>query len=374
MTSTEKMLRRGSLPGFDSQCQFENRGRRYSLHSEKSSEYLKNIKTLESISRKVSKAEKLVFDEKLPIFYHTTYPKGSIDLSLNWNFDLFMSKVSLVEGTLKIINHHQKSIPKTDLAHLTHEDKVTLFAYLSKIENSYQTNHYHNSKHALDVVCSTEVLLNVIETANNIKFSHLQRLSIILAAAAHDVAHPSVNSPHLDNFQDTNITQLFETRNGGILEQMHAKIGLDCMRKYGFRLAFNEEFAMIFVRSIMATDMSKHSDCQKFVESFDTETQDFTQLLPAILHTADISNPTKTFKEAAKWGARIYKEVDDQLRAESFIEKTNKVQLDSIKFQLGFIENLALPYFKAFSKLTKSDQLVQNINKNILTFKRLKPF
>ena len=87
-----------------------------------------------------------------------------------------------------------------------------------------------------------------------------------------------------------------------------------------------------------------------------------------VIHTADISKPTKAFDVYIKWAKLVVEEFYDQGDKEKNLGikwtcDRNKVTI--YKNQLGFIDFIKLPFFslvaKAFPKL---DFLIDNLNSN----------
>lgn len=66
--------------------------------------------------------------------------------------------------------------------------------YQQAIEALYLSNPYHNHVHAADVVQALGVFLckDDLKSSKVLKFTDLEVLSMILAAAVHDVGHQGV--------------------------------------------------------------------------------------------------------------------------------------------------------------------------------------
>ena len=104
----------------------------------------------------------------------------------------------------------------------------------------------------------------------------------------------------------------------------------------------------------------------------DNDKQDYMDL---IIHTSDISNPTKIFDIYFKWAKLVVEEFYDQGDKEkNFGLKCscdrNKVTI--YQNQLGFIDYIELPFFSLVAKVfPKLDFLFENLNNNKQTILKL---
>lgn len=297
-----------------------------------------------------------------------------------------------------------------------------------KIERAYQNCEYHNSIHACDVLTATEVLMNQVEVQKNLKFSLEERFSTLLAAACHDVGHPGVTSEHIYKFyKPTRIQRLFydecvgdERGHAGMLERFHVSLSyaylehadLDCLkpdRNSMFEIGdeefnasntdsesktetendqqpfFNRDsFIDNFQKCILATDMTKHKNAIDSLKTLNlnkkssspsknnpTSEHSNSELLPIIVHLADLSNPAKEFFDALNWGKRVVSEFFEQGDVEKAFgsEKINKVfdreagRLEDI--QIGFIQHLVVPLFVEWCEFCEDDLLMKLIYANL---------
>lgn len=81
-------------------------------------------------------------------------------------------------------------------------DRQVVVRYLNSIEKLYHANPYHNNIHAADVTQTAAVIMRALSQQLPGGLSPLERLSIILAAAVHDLAHPGVNNDFLIKTRD----------------------------------------------------------------------------------------------------------------------------------------------------------------------------
>ena len=131
---------------------------------------------------------------------------------------------------------------------------------------------------------------------------------------------------------------------------------------------------------VLSTDISKHNMALNFLNKFiskenkveDIDKQDYMNF---VVHTADISNPTKIFDIYFRWAKLVVEEFyaqGDKEKKLGLICSCDRTKVTIYKNQLGFIEFVELPYFslvaKAFPKL---DYLVVNLNNNKQKIKAL---
>jgi len=217
--------------------------------------------------------------------------------------------------------------------------------FLRKVEGEYRgigENRYHNNIHGADVVQSTHSILQMGGNDLTLQYSSVEVYTILLAAALHDIRHPGTNN----NYQVNARTELAKVYNdNSVLENMHASRAVNlldaCTKAGAGDLAASALGAMTpeqqrhvrsdMIRSILATDMSKHfSDVAKMTRGveevyaqMDGEGKSRTFLatiggekfkkcrekfLPFVLHMADISNPTKKGNVTNKWVECCYDE------------------------------------------------------------------
>lgn len=115
-----------------------------------------------------------------------------------------------------------------------------------------RSNPYHNSTHAADVVQAVMFILIKDNLAS--KFSGLEVLAMILAAAIHDVGHPGVTNPFL---RASKVRLSSASQSSGIcsdLELNKFTCVLDCVRT-GSSIQDNTRQSMKNVKQIIRTDV-----------------------------------------------------------------------------------------------------------------------
>ena len=87
-----------------------------------------------------------------------------------------------------------------------------------------------------------------------------------------------------------------------------------------------------------------------------------------VIHTADISNPTKVFDVYFKWAKLVVEEFYSQGDKEKNLGLKCSCDRDKVtiyKSQKGFIDFIELPFFSLVAKVfPKLDFLLENLNNN----------
>ena len=130
------------------------------------------------------------------------------------------------------------------------------------------------------------------------------------------------------------------------------------------------------ISCILSTDMSHHKNSLDFMSnqlnennqnSYDFE-QNSQNYMNLVIHSADISNPTKKFEIYYKWAELVVEEFYQQGDKEKELGLNcsfdrNKTTI--YKSQLGFIDYVEKPFYSLFVKVfPKLNFLYENMNNN----------
>ena len=264
--------------------------------------------------------------------------------------------------------------------------------WCKKIAEGYQRNNfYHNDLHAADV---TQTCLLYLKIGNNEEvnpFSTPNICSIFLSCLCHDYRHPGVNNNFL---KETRNKLSIRYNDISILENMHISAT--------FKLILNNKDCNIFesvdnnlykqmrkemISCVLATDMTFHNQYVDFLqenvnylkdenkknEAISKNNEDRHQkFMNLLIHSADISNPTKKFKIYFEWAKLVVEEFWDQGDKEKDLHlpcSCDREKVTIYQSQLGFINFIEIPYFSLFAELNPKlkffyDNLLNN--KNIL--------
>lgn len=308
-------------------------------------------------------------------------------------------KGHLLQGLFKAAVKQQSLLEKVEqqgnLAHSEADFNKALFAFLGKMEEMYSPLlPYHTAIHAADVMMTMEWFLRAPALAEQV--SDLDHVMVLIACAIHDVGHPGRNNL----FHTKTMSPLAVTYNDkSVLENMPVASAFQAMVKdarYNWLSQLRSNFLpdgaqksvnlQQYVRRgvidiVLGTDMTKHNQHQKALNSRlaarDNPSQteavgEALELLEAVVHAADISNPCKPKAMMLYWTQRVVDEFwaqgDEEMRL--YIEVSPMCSRaageNSIpKQQLGFIDFVIAPYYTPLAQLLPEvEEATKNMAEN----------
>ena len=260
--------------------------------------------------------------------------------------------------------------------------------WCKKISDGYiRNNYYHNDLHAADITqtCMLYFKLGEVDRVHN--FIKPDLISLFLSCICHDFKHPGVNNNFL---KETKNKLSIRYNDASILENMHISASFklilmdnDCNIFENVNANLYKEMRKQMISCVLATDMAFHNVYVDFLKQYikeknegkkndiqqKEETQKFMNLL---IHSADISNPTKIFDIYFEWAKLVVEEFWDQGDKEKKLNmkcSCDREKVTIYQSQLGFINFIEIPYFSLFAEVTSKlkffyDNLLNN--KNIL--------
>lgn len=270
-------------------------------------------------------------------------------------------------------------------------DRTKMRKFLQTIESLYLSNPYHNHVHAADVVQALGVFLckDDLKSSLVLKFTDLELLSMILAAATHDVGHQGLtNEFHVNSNSDLAI--MYNDRS--VNENMHASQAFRSMSDSCCNVLGElgrEDY--IFVRRtminiILATDMAYHNKLlsqfalhAKMGDSDAWSSAEARSILHQMLvHSADISNPARPWVRSSVWSHRVLEELFLQGDRERKLNMPtsplcNRGQVELPKSQSTFLNYIVKPSFELLQIVApKSAELaLKHIDINIKEWESL---
>ena len=248
--------------------------------------------------------------------------------------------------------------------------------WCKKITEGYiRNNSYHTDLHAADITHTSYIYFKEGLINETIKLDNSSICAIFLSCICHDYKHPGVNNNYLI---ETNNLIALNYNDKSVLENMHIS--------ETFKLIFSDKNCNIFenfekenykkirkqmISCVLNTDMSFHKNFLDFMNKLlnnQTNESDTQNYMDLIVHTADISNPTKTFSVYYKWAKLVVEEFYQQGDKEKGLGLNCSCDRDKVtiyKSQLGFIDYIEIPYFDLFVKVfPKLNFLVENLKGN----------
>jgi len=293
--------------------------------------------------------------------------------------------------------------------------KYTMFGnWCKKIAEGYsRKNPYHTDLHAADVTQTCLIFFKIGKINEICKLNQLSKCALFLSCICHDFKHPGVNN---DFLKETKNILAIKYNDNSILENMHIseafKLTLDypnCDIFSGMNLENYKQMRKEMISCVLFTCMSKHAVNNNFMKELinkkninnninntnninnkdnnnninnkdnkkdnnninnnKTEETDIHQnYMNLLIHSADISNPTKKFEIYWKWADLVVEEFFQQGEKEKELGikcSFDRETMTEYQNQLGFINYIALPHYNLFvTNFPKLKYLLENLNYN----------
>jgi len=257
-----------------------------------------------------------------------------------------------------------------------------------KISDGYsKTNSYHTNIHAADITQTCLIYFKLGKIKEICNLTKNSKCAVFLSCICHDYKHPGVNNNFL---KETKNPLALLYNDASILENMHLAETFKLINSNETYNIFDKvdsdtykQFRKEMISCVLATDMAFHNNYVNFMKvkiddikkegKNNNKNDDYQNFMNLLVHSADISNPTKPFDIYFKWAKLVVNEFYDQGDQEKKLGlkcscDRNKVTI--YQSQLGFINFIELPYFSLFVELFPklkfyNDQLISNKNKLI---------
>ena len=257
--------------------------------------------------------------------------------------------------------------------------------WCKKIAEGYiKANPYHTDLHAADITHTCLIYLKVGKVNKICKLSKNSKCALFLSCICHDYRHPGVNNNYL---KETKNKIAIKYNDISILENMHIaetfKLINDPNNEFNIFQGLDnntyKQFRKEMIACVLSTDMSFHNIYVEFLkknlektksssENEDNKKEDYQNYLNILIHSADISNPTKPFEIYFQWAELVVKEFYEQGDKEKKLNMPcscdrNKVTI--YQSQLGFINYIEIPYFSLFVQVFENLKFyMDNLNSN----------
>ena len=250
--------------------------------------------------------------------------------------------------------------------------------WCKKISEGYNRNNsYHTDLHAADITHTSYIFFKEGLINEIIKLDNSSICALFLSCICHDYKHPGLNNNYLI---ETNNEIAIRYNDYSILENMHISETFKLIhsnKSYNIFENFEKEkykkMRKQMISCVLTTDMSNHKKSLDFMnkclnENNQIQEDDKQNYMNLIVHSADISNPTKTFDIYYKWAELVVEEFYQQGDKEKELGLNcscdrNKISL--YKSQLGFIDYVEIPFYTLFVKVfPKLNFLYENLSNN----------
>jgi high affinity cGMP-specific 3',5'-cyclic phosphodiesterase 9 len=241
--------------------------------------------------------------------------------------------------------------------------------FLQDVQSKYNLNPYHKWAHAVDVCHTLYRYLHLIDSRKFLR--PMDRLGLLLGALIHDIGHPGVNNQFLI---DTGHELAIRFNDKSPLENYHCSIFFDILRSDDMNVLSwlsREQFRdirKVIIESVLHTDNFYHFGMVKEVSILlelnsniflpNANRDDVFEILKKpenrslinklLMHSADISNPTKPFKICKEWALLVMEEFfaqgDRELDLGIPVQPLNdRTKVNIPQSQVGFVEFVVAP-------------------------------
>ncbi|XP_033822332.1 dual specificity calcium/calmodulin-dependent 3',5'-cyclic nucleotide phosphodiesterase 1B-like [Periophthalmus magnuspinnatus] len=278
-----------------------------------------------------------------------------------WSFDVFALSSASSDHALHTIVF--ELIARYDLNNRFKIPISYLTEFLSALERGYckHNNPYHNHLHAADVTQTLHCLL--LRSGLVHWLTELEVMASLFAAAIHDFEHTgTTNNFHVHTksefaliYNDRSVQESHHLSAAfRLLQNDHMNIFLNLTREEWM------EMRALVIEMVLATDMSSHLLQVKAMKSClqQQERIDKAKALSLLLHTADISHPSKPWGLHSRWTKALMEEFFRQGDREAELglpfsplcDRKTTLVADS---QIGFIDFIVYPSFSLLTDMAE---------------------
>uniref|UniRef100_A0A7N6A8A0 Phosphodiesterase n=1 Tax=Anabas testudineus TaxID=64144 RepID=A0A7N6A8A0_ANATE len=272
-----------------------------------------------------------------------------------WNFDVFAVNSASSDHALQtlffelIIRYELNSRFKIPISCLT--------AFLSALERGYckYNNPYHNQVHAADVTQTLHCLL--LRSGLVHWLTELEVMASLFAAAIHDYEHTgTTNNFHIHTKSD--FALIYNDRS--VQESHHLSASFRLLQDEQMNIFINltreewMELRSLVIEMVLSTDMSSHL-LQRSKTRLKYPAQ---RALSLLLHTADISHPSKPWALHSRWTKDLMEEFFRQGDREAelglpFSPLCDRKSTLVAESQIGFIDFIVYPTFSLLTDMAE---------------------
>uniref|UniRef100_A0A672IPJ8 Phosphodiesterase n=1 Tax=Salarias fasciatus TaxID=181472 RepID=A0A672IPJ8_SALFA len=291
-----------------------------------------------------------------------------------WSFDVFALNSASCDHVLQtlffelVTRYELNSRFKIPISCLTE--------FLSALERGYckYNNPYHSHVHAADVTQTLHCLL--LRSGLVHWLTELEVMASLFAAAIHDYEHTgTTNNFHIHTKSE--FALIYNDRS--VQESHHLSAAFHLLQDEQMNIFTNltreewMELRSLVIEMVLATDMSSHLLQVKAMKSClqQQERVDKAKALSLLLHTADISHPSKPWALHSRWTKALMEEFFRQGDREAelglpFSPLCDRKSTLVAESQIGFIDFIVYPTFSLLTDM--AEKIVIPLKKNTLSW------
>uniref|UniRef100_A0A7S0VYN7 Phosphodiesterase n=1 Tax=Hemiselmis tepida TaxID=464990 RepID=A0A7S0VYN7_9CRYP len=304
----------------------------------------------------------------------------SLQGATSWEWNIFKLREASGGRELQVLGWH--CLCRWELPQKFNINPETLRRWLDFVEDSYTDTEYHNCTHAADVLHGVFFMLTTCKVEKFL--SEIEILALLLSVMVHDLGHDGFNNAfHKHALTDRAIAH----NDQSIQENFHAQTVFATMKEYdeiNILSAFNAEqqaeIRRVIIQVVLSTDMSKHfvflKDFTALIAQKGQKPEDWTdstdQIMAAVMHICDISNPARPREFAVLWAERCLSEFFKQGAKEKELglpisPQCNEETTSLPQSQIGFIKFIVMPSYSMLGTLLPEVQsiVVKQLEENL---------
>uniref|UniRef100_A0A674PMW4 Phosphodiesterase n=1 Tax=Takifugu rubripes TaxID=31033 RepID=A0A674PMW4_TAKRU len=238
-----------------------------------------------------------------------------------------------------------------------------LTEFLSAVERGYckHNNPYHSHVHAADVTQTLHCLL--LRSGLVHWLTELEVMASLFAAAIHDYEHTgTTNNFHIHTKSE--FALIYNDRS--VQESHHLSAAFRLLQNEQMNIFVNltreewMELRSLVIEMVLSTDMSSHLSQVKAIKAClqQQERIDKPKALSLLLHTADISHPSKPWPLHSRWTKALMEEFFRQGDREAelglpFSPLCDRNSTLVAESQIGFIDFIVYPTFSLLTDMAE---------------------
>uniref|UniRef100_A0A3P9L962 Phosphodiesterase n=1 Tax=Oryzias latipes TaxID=8090 RepID=A0A3P9L962_ORYLA len=278
-----------------------------------------------------------------------------------WSFDVFALNSTSSDHALQALFF--ELITRYELNTRFKIPISCLTKFLSTLERGYckHNNPYHNHIHAADVTQTLHCLL--LRSGLVHWLTELEVLGSLFAAAIHDFEHTgTTNNFHIHTKSD--LALIYNDRS--VQESHHLSAAFRLLQDEQVNIFVHltreewMELRSLVIDMVLATDMTFHLVQVKAMKSClqQQERIDKPKALSLLLHTADISHPSKPWALHSRWTKALMEEFFRQGDREAALDLPFSPLCDRkttliAESQIGFIDFIVYPTFSLLTDMAE---------------------
>ena len=268
---------------------------------------------------------------------------------------------TLDHSTADLVDFAVAVFDKNAITELLGLSKAQSKSFVLACQDGYRDEpSFHNFAHAVQVLHGTNLLMEQLLHADlSAMTNRLDRLVTCIAALTHDLQHEGLNN----GFHKQTKSSLFEQYPESTLERHHFANAWTLVEQHSLFAALSDQDCKqsqeLLEVLIIHTDMGLHSKLLAFVQASQDQKlvsrEDMGLALAAVLHSADLYSPWKSYEAGRPWALLLQREFNRQAAIEAglglpslpFMSASGERALASD--QISFIGNVALKWYEAMA-------------------------